>query len=91
MALIGKGKASDTGLDWTRTAATIKGSNWTNPNGQDGAPYDADVHPSLATGNMNGTGIYQGFYDFAYGGLSRGCGPGVGGGDGAQRHRAMAV
>ena len=64
VALIGKGKASDTG--WIGLyRSDDKGGNWTNPNGQDGAPYDVDVHPSLATGNMNGTGIYQGFYDFA--------------------------
>ena len=64
VALIGKGKASDTG--WIGLyRSNDRGDLWTNPNGQDGAPYDVDVHPSLATGNMNGTGIYQGFYDFA--------------------------
>ena len=64
VALIGKGKAADTG--WIGLyRSDDQGDNWTNPNGQDGAPYDPDVHPSLATGNMNGTGIYQGFYDFA--------------------------
>lgn len=63
VALIGKSKAADTG--WIGLyRSTDRGENWSNLNGQIGAPYDVDVHPSIATSNANGTGIYQGFYDF---------------------------
>lgn len=63
VALIGRGKAEDTG--WIGLYQSLdRGENWANLNGQDGAPYDATFHPSVANGNLNGTGIYQGFYDF---------------------------
>lgn len=63
VALIGRGKAEDTG--WIGLYQSLdQGESWVNLNGQDGAPYDAALHPSVANGNLNGTGIYQGFYDF---------------------------
>ena len=63
VALIGRGKAEDTG--WIGLYQSLnRGESWANLNGQDGAPYDATLHPSVANGNLNGTGIYQGFYDF---------------------------
>ena len=63
VALIGKSKAEDTG--WIGLyQSTDQGENWANLNGQDGGPYDADFHPSVANGNLDGSGIYQGFYDF---------------------------
>lgn len=63
VALIGKSKAEDTG--WIGLwRSTDRGENWSNENGQIGGPYDDDTHPSIATSNANGTGIYQGFYDF---------------------------
>ena len=63
VALIGRGKAEDTG--WIGMYQSLdRGESWANLNGQDGAPYDATLHPSVANGNLNGTGIYQGFYDF---------------------------
>ena len=66
VALIGRGKAEDTG--WIGMYQSLdQGENWANLNGQDGAPYDATLHPSVANGNLNGTGIYQGFYDFDLG------------------------
>lgn len=63
VALIGRGKAEDTG--WIGLYRSLdQGEIWANLNGQDGAPYDPELHPSVANGNLNGTGIYQGFYDF---------------------------
>jgi len=63
VALIGRGKAEDTG--WIGLYQSLdQGESWSNLNGQDGAPYDPTLHPSVANGNLNGTGIYQGFYDF---------------------------
>ena len=63
VALIGRGKAEDTG--WIGLYQSLdRGESWANLNGQDGAPYDPTLHPSVANGNLNGTGIYQGFYDF---------------------------
>lgn len=63
VALIGRGKAEDTG--WIGLYQSLnRGESWANLNGQDGAPYDASLHPSVANGNLNGSGIYQGFYDF---------------------------
>ena len=63
VALIGRGKAEDTG--WIGMYQSLdRGDSWANLNGQDGAPYDATLHPSVANGNLNGSGIYQGFYDF---------------------------
>ena len=63
VALIGRGKASDTG--WIGMYQSLdRGDSWANLNGQDGAPYDAVNHPSVANGNLDGGGIYQGFYDF---------------------------
>jgi photosystem II stability/assembly factor-like uncharacterized protein len=63
VALIGRGKAEDTG--WIGLYQSLdRGDSWANLNGQDGAPYDPVDHPSVANGNLNGTGIYQGFYDF---------------------------
>ena len=63
VALIGRSKAEDTG--WIGLyRSTDKGEVWTNLNGQDGGPYDSEFHPSVANANLNGTGIYQGFYDF---------------------------
>ena len=63
VALIGRGKAEDTG--WIGMYQSLdRGDSWANLNGQDGAPYDETLHPSVANGNLNGSGIYQGFYDF---------------------------
>jgi hypothetical protein len=63
VALIGKSKSADTG--WIGLyRSTDKGEGWANLNGQDGGPYDSELHPSVANGNLSGSGIYQGFYDF---------------------------
>ena len=63
VGLLGKGKESDKG--WIGLyRSNDKGGNWTNPNGQDGAPHDLENHPCLATANIDGSGVYQGFYNY---------------------------
>ena len=62
VGLIDNGKSGDNG--WTGVYRSFdKGDNWTNPQGQDGGPYQAvNVNPWQVSGYNNG--YQQGFYNF---------------------------
>ncbi len=65
VCLIDKGKASDSG--WIGVyKSTDKGDNWTNPSGQDGAPYGSINGSGVWNVSAYSSGYHQGFYNFDF-------------------------
>ena len=60
VALIGRGKAEDTG--WIGLYQSLdRGENWVNLNGQDGAPYDATCIQAWPMETSMGRAFIRGF------------------------------